>query len=261
MEESLPGAGQEDSATNEGGGSFYRELSELIDAAKAGFLYLSEKGITGLSCSRESQKIIETWGRGVAVPLRKPLPSSPCSVSREEWETLSEEIRNCSACALGRNTTAKPKETGPKNARLVFIVPFPQTGAAHPFSGPAGELFLKIIQAMHLASEEIYVLNVVKCCPERELSPFSAEAALCASFLKRQLAIIQPEAVCVMGAFAVQSFLSTEETLEALRGRFHAYQGMAVMATHHPETLLKEPSKKREVWEDVKKIMDKLGLK
>lgn len=221
--------------------------ANLLDQVKTALAYLTRMGVKGVDCSPSSLDRMASWGKG---PVVRP----------ETLETICRDIAHCRGCGLETAGSAKPPEQGPLHPRFIIVVHWPNTETALPFDGPAGELLLKIVQAMELAPEDIYVLNTVKCRPQGELSPFSRETGMCVGFLKRQLALLKPEVVCVMGAFAAQALLQTKTPLSDLRGRFHDYEDMSVMPTFHPDALLMDPSKKRAVWEDVKQIKHRLNL-
>ena len=123
-----------------------------------------------------------------------------------------------------------------------------------PFVGQAGQLLTKIIQAIQLRREEVYIANIIKCRPPENRNPEPDEIAACEPFLIKQLQVIRPRLICALGAFAAQTLLKTEEKISSLRGRFHEYQGIPLMPTYHPAFLLRNPNRKREVWEDMKKI-------
>ena len=123
-----------------------------------------------------------------------------------------------------------------------------------PFVGQAGQLLTKIIQAIQLKREEVYIANIIKCRPPENRNPEPDEIAACEPFLVKQLQVIQPRLICALGTFAAQTLLKSEEKISALRGRFHQYQEIPVMPTYHPAYLLRNASRKREVWEDMKKI-------
>jgi DNA polymerase len=123
-----------------------------------------------------------------------------------------------------------------------------------PFVGQAGQLLTKIIQAIQLRREEVYIANIIKCRPPENRNPEPDEISACEPFLIKQLQVIRPRLICALGAFAAQSLLKTEEKISSLRGRFHEYQGIPLMPTYHPAFLLRNPNRKREVWEDMKKI-------
>jgi DNA polymerase len=130
-----------------------------------------------------------------------------------------------------------------------------------PFVGAAGKLLTRIIEAMGLGRDDVYICNILKCRPPGNRNPQPDEIGVCRPFLDRQLAAISPECICALGKFAAQTLLETQAPISKLRGRFHEYNGIRVMPTYHPAYLLRNPDGKRDVWNDVQKIMEMLGLK
>jgi DNA polymerase len=140
---------------------------------------------------------------------------------------------------------------------LVFIGEAPggdEDRQGRPFVGKAGQLLTRIINSIGPKREEVYITNIIKCRPPHNRNPQRVEIATCAPFLEKQLEIIQPRIICALGTFAAQTLLKTDEKISHLRGRFHVYGGIKVMPTYHPAFLLRNPHKKREAWEDMKKI-------
>ena len=121
-------------------------------------------------------------------------------------------------------------------------------------------MLTKIIEACTLKREDVYILNVLKCRPPANRRPEPDEVTNCRDYLDGQLDIIRPEYICCLGATAAQTLLETTETIGRLRGRFHEYRGIPVLCTYHPSYLLRDPSKKRDTWEDMKVLMAKLGI-
>jgi DNA polymerase len=147
--------------------------------------------------------------------------------------------------------------TGNPQAKLVFIGEAPgrdEDLQGEPFVGQAGQLLTKIIQAIQLRREEVYIANIIKCRPPENRNPEPDEIAACEPFLIQQLQVIRPKLICALGTFAAQTLLKTEEKISSLRGKFHEYQGIPLMPTYHPAFLLRNPNRKRDVWEDMKKI-------
>jgi DNA polymerase len=132
--------------------------------------------------------------------------------------------------------------------------------AGRPFVGAAGQLLDRIIKAMGLEREEVYICNVVKCRPPNNRAPEPSERNICGAFLKRQLSVIQPEIIVALGSVAASYLLDSEASLGSMRGRFHDMNGIRVMPTYHPAYLLRNPSAKRDVWHDVQQVMAVLGL-
>jgi DNA polymerase len=129
---------------------------------------------------------------------------------------------------------------------------------ARPFVGRAGQLLTKIIEAIGLKREEVLIGNVNRCRPPGNRPPMPEEASMCKPFLLREIAIVQPEVIVVLGNTAMKNLLDTREGITKLRGTFQEYKGIKVMPTFHPAYLLRDPSKKRETWEDLKKVRDYL---
>jgi len=129
---------------------------------------------------------------------------------------------------------------------------------AQPFVGMAGQLLTRIIKAMNLERENVYIANIIKCRPPSNRNPQPDEIATCEPFLRKQVEIVNPKVICALGTFAAQTLLKTDQKISRLRGRFHDYFGVQLMPTYHPAYLLRNPSDKRLVWEDMKLIMDAL---
>ena len=127
-----------------------------------------------------------------------------------------------------------------------------------PFVGRAGQLLTKIIEAMGLKRKDVYICNILKCRPPGNRNPLPDEIRLCEPFLKKQLQVISPQVICALGTFAAQTLLKTDVPITVLRGRFHSYEGIKLMPTYHPAYLLRNPSAKKLVWEDVQMIMKEL---
>jgi DNA polymerase len=126
--------------------------------------------------------------------------------------------------------------------------------------GQAGQLLTRIIEAMGLRRWDVYIANIIKCRPPHNRNPEPDEIASCEPFLKGQLAAIRPQVICALGTFAAQTLLKTDAKISQLRGRFHSYEGVPVMPTFHPAYLLRNPNEKRKVWEDMRLVMQALGL-
>ncbi len=127
-----------------------------------------------------------------------------------------------------------------------------------PFVGRAGQLLTKIIQSIHLQREEVYIANIVKCRPPQNRNPEPDEIGSCSPFLFRQIDAIQPRIICALGTFAAQTLLRTTAKITALRGRIYDVTGKKILPTYHPAFLLRNPEKKKEVWEDMKRLLEYL---
>jgi DNA polymerase len=131
---------------------------------------------------------------------------------------------------------------------------------AEPFVGRSGQLLTKMIEAMGLKREGVYICNVVKCRPPENRDPEPDEVAMCEPFLKTQLEILKPEVIVALGRHACQSLLGTVDPMSKFRGEWSKYEGIDLMPTYHPAYLLRNPPKKKEVWEDLQKVMKRLGI-
>jgi uracil-DNA glycosylase family 4 len=171
---------------------------------------------------------------------------------------LKEEIgpacTRCKLHTLGRKQVVFG--VGNPNADLMFVGEAPgadEDEQGEPFVGRAGQLLTKIIEAIGLTRDQVYIANVIKCRPPGNRNPEPDEVDVCEQFLFRQVDAIKPKVVMALGKFAAQSLLKTSEPITRLRGRVFNYRGAALIPTFHPAYLLRNPSAKREVWEDMKK--------
>ncbi|MCX7634685.1 MAG: uracil-DNA glycosylase [Syntrophales bacterium] len=185
-------------------------------------------------------------------------------ISRDCQETLADiraDLGNCQRCPLHRGRKNIVFGEGNHRARLVFVGEAPggdEDIQGRPFVGRAGQLLTRIIEAMKMRREDVYICNILKCRPPGNRDPRPEEIAACEPFLIRQLAAIGPQVICALGTFAARTLLKTEAPITVLRGRFHGYQGIALMPTYHPAYLLRNPGAKKQVWEDVQLIMRRL---
>jgi DNA polymerase len=130
-----------------------------------------------------------------------------------------------------------------------------------PFVGRAGQLLTKIIEAIGLKREDVFIGNILKCRPPGNRNPSPSEIASCSSYLIRQIEFIKPKVICALGKFAAQTLLDSETTISRLRGRFYDYHGIKLMPTYHPAYLLRNSGGKKDVWHDMKLVAKELGLK
>ena len=181
----------------------------------------------------------------------------------EALAALEKEFHNCQMCALGRTRTKIVFGSGNPDAELMFIGEAPgfdEDRQGLPFVGAAGQLLTKIIQAMKLERDKVYIANCLKCRPPNNRNPLPTEVATCNPILMKQIEIIRPKIICALGKFAAQTILQSEEPISRLRGRFFDVHHTRVMPTFHPAYLLRNPADKKWVWEDMQKIMKELGI-
>lgn len=205
---------------------------------------------------------------------KPPVAPSTCTNNRKLGEeprvaALAEvacRVAACKRCAeLVDNRTQTVFGVGNPHTRLVFLGEAPgadEDRQGEPFVGRAGQLLTDIItKGMKLRREDVYIMNILRCRPPDNRTPLPAEAAACREYLDAQLAIIQPEFICCLGACAAQNLLDTTEAIGRLRGRLLDFQGMKVLCTYHPAYVLRNPPAKRQVWDDIQVLMAAMGLK
>jgi uracil-DNA glycosylase family 4 len=177
-------------------------------------------------------------------------------------EAIREDIGDCTRCKLHEQRKNIVFGEGNPRAKLVFIGEGPgaeEDATGRPFVGRAGQLLDKIIVAIGLKREDVYIANVVKCRPPGNRTPERDEVETCEQFVFRQIALINPRVIVALGSPAFQCLMRTRESISRARGEFRDLNGVKVMPTFHPAFLLRSPDKKREVWDDMKKVRDYLN--
>jgi DNA polymerase len=168
---------------------------------------------------------------------------------------IGPDCQRCKLHTLGRRQVVFG--VGNPNADLMFVGEGPGADEdiqGEPFVGRAGQLLTKIIEAIGMTRSEVYIANVIKCRPPQNRNPEPDEVEQCEPFLFRQIEIIKPKVIVALGKFAAQCLLKTTEPITRLRGREYKYRDAILMPTYHPAFLLRNPSSKREVWEDMKRV-------
>jgi uracil-DNA glycosylase family 4 len=214
--------------------NIHQELNQIVAQLKEHLQYQKELGITTL-LSQEGKR------------------------ERLTLDGIRQELGDCTRCRLHEGRNQLVFGAGDPHARLVFVGEGPgreEDLQGKPFVGRAGELLTRIIEAIDLTREEVYIANIIKCRPPNNRNPRPDEIQTCLPFLLKQLEAIKPRIICCLGTFAAQTLLGSEERISALRGRFHAYQGAKLMPTYHPAFLLRNPQFKKDVWEDMKRIRE-----
>lgn len=226
-------------------------LSEIIRDIRNTLYYLKQSGCTGFDCTEAGLRTLAHLGA----------PAHDAPVKRETLTDIRADLGECTRCPLARSRTCIVFGQGDPNARLVFVGEGPgseEDRSGHPFVGAAGQLLTKIIAAMNLSRETVYLCNIVKCRPPGNRNPEPGEIRQCMPFLKRQLAAIRPRVICALGGVAARILLETDTPISRLRGRFYEVEGIPVMPTFHPAFLLRNPARKRDVWNDVQQVMKML---
>lgn len=175
----------------------------------------------------------------------------------DSLKTLDSRISGCMKCRLGSARKNFVFGVGSPNAKLVLIGEAPgadEDEQGEPFVGRAGQLLNKILAAVQLRREDVYICNILKCRPPNNRDPFPDEVDSCEPFLKKQLEVIAPKLILCLGRIAGQTLLKTNASLTELRKNVYRYEGIKVMVTFHPAALLRNPNWKRPAWEDVQKM-------
>jgi uracil-DNA glycosylase len=188
--------------------------------------------------------------------MEEPLPSG-----HESLDEIRGDLKNCRRCKLSSGRKNIVFGTGNPHAELMFIGEAPgadEDEQGLPFVGRAGQLLTKIIEAIDMRREDVFICNILKCRPPGNRNPETDEIASCEPFLFRQIAAVKPKVICALGTFSAQTLLRTTEPISKLRGQLLDYKGIKLMATFHPAYLLRNPNEKRKVWEDVQTVRDYL---
>jgi DNA polymerase len=218
------------------------QLRRIAAAVRSHLLYLKEIGIEWIP--RPSEEI------------RSTTPSLTL-------EAIREEMGDCRRCKLWQGRKSLVFGEGNPSASLMFVGEGPgadEDAQGRPFVGRAGQLLTRIIEAIDMKRADVYIANIVKSRPPNNRVPEPDEVAACLPFLKMQIAAIRPQIIVTLGAVATNNLLGATFPITKVRGEFREMGGVLVMPTFHPSYLLRNPASKREVWEDMKKVRDRLGL-
>lgn len=248
----------------------------LLEQLKAHLKYFAESGIDGFDPKAVSGALNLAASVRGASKSRAPQPqqsapttqaslfaeSGPESVRDSSLEEVRDDLGDCQRCKLCQDRTHIVFGAGNPGARLVFVGEGPgaeEDRQGLPFVGRAGQLLTRMIEAIQMRRDEVYICNVIKCRPPGNRTPQEDEVAACSPFLVRQLAVLQPEVICCLGLTAAQTLLQVRTPIGRLRGKIHSFRGARLVATYHPAYLLRNPPAKREVWEDLKRIRSLLS--
>jgi uracil-DNA glycosylase family 4 len=240
---------------------------ETIATLKSYLEYLKGLGITELPIvSQKDAPLYASEGSIGASALHESLPSygSPDHSQSKgmSLEAIRNELGDCRRCKLHRTRRTIVFGEGNERARLMLIGEGPgydEDVQGRPFVGKAGQLLTKILQAIDIKREEVYITNIIKCRPPQNRNPEPDEIESCHPFLQEQIRAIRPKVICALGTFSAQSLLKTDVKITALRGKAYDVSGIQLFPTYHPAYLLRNPEKKREVWEDMKQIAKALA--
>lgn len=205
-----------------------------------------------------------------AVPVEAPArAAAPVAIPLDPAERqhrlalLAEQVKGCTKCSLHESRTQTVFARGNGSSGLCFVGEGPgadEDAQGFPFVGAAGQLLDRMIAAMGIARDDVYVCNIVKCRPPQNRTPEPDEMSACMPYLTEQLALVEPQVIVALGKTALQGLFGSVESITRVRGRWRLYQGrIAVMPTFHPAYLLRNPAGKREVWADLQLVLKHLG--
>jgi len=271
--------------------SIPKELAEIADEVRTHAVYLAELGVESFQSSAPKRAPVPVIAPATEVQRSTPAKAGPRIIakplavpseagrsqpktgnllsaifpvtqealpqSHESLEQIWAEVGPCRRCPLSEGRRNIVHTEGSRNARLMFVGEAPgadEDDQARPFVGRAGQLLTKIIEAIGFKREEVLIGNINRCRPPSNRAPLPDEVAACKPYLLREIASARPEVIVVLGNTAMKNLLDIKEGITRVRGNFQDYKGIKVMPTFHPAYLLRDPSKKRETWEDLKKV-------
>jgi len=238
-----------------------QELTSLVRALREYFQAMQVSGISWFPA-------IPISNSPSVIPPDTALPTaSQTDRSAHGLLELGHSLENCTRCRLANGRKTVVFGDGDPHAEIMFV----GEGPGHeedlqglPFVGPAGQLLTRMIEAMGLTRQSVYICNIVKCRPPQNRDPSPDEIASCEEFIKQQIQLISPRIIITLGNVAAKTLLQTTLGITRLRGNFHAYDSIPVMPTFHPSYLLRNPESKRAAWNDLKMVMneiDRMGLR
>jgi DNA polymerase len=243
------------------------ELREITARVRTVLEARGRSGLQGVSRRPSRRRAVapppaavaeKVFGVGVGVvPDQDDDATGSAAVGARGLALVREEIGDCQRCRLSGGRKNIVFGVGNPQAHLVFVGEAPgadEDQQGEPFVGKAGQLLTKMIEAMGYGREDVYICNVIKCRPPGNRNPEPDEVAACEPFLKKQLAALRPRMIVTLGKFAAQCLLRDETPISRLRGNFRTYEGISLMPTFHPAYLLRDPSKKKEAWTDLKAV-------
>lgn len=234
------------------------ELRRLVAGLRTNLAHRARSGAVGVPAA-------STRKRGTTAVFGKQ--SAPDGLEGDDVSTqgaaaalqlVRDELGDCTRCKLSRGRKNLVYGVGNPEAHVVFVGEGPgadEDEQGEPFVGKAGQLLTKMILAMGYERQDVYICNVVKCRPPGNRNPEPDEIAACQPFLKKQLRAIGPQVIVALGKFAAQCLLSDDSPISRLRGTFRTYEGIQLMPTFHPAYLLRDPTKKKEAWDDLKAVL------
>lgn len=243
------------------------ELRHLVGGLRTNLALRQRSGLLGVSPLPSRRRAVKAASALPPVPAGDAGDSAPELVAERPGGAVGlslvrADLGDCTRCKLSAGRKNLVYGVGNPDAHLVFVGEGPgadEDEQGEPFVGKAGQLLNKMIEAMGYRRQDVYICNVVKCRPPGNRNPEPDEIAACEPFLKKQLGAIRPRMIVALGKFAAQCLLRDDTPISRLRGNFRSYEGIQLMPTFHPAYLLRDPSKKKEAWEDLKAVLAALG--
>ena len=248
-----------------------REFLNTLNSVASHLQYLKEEGVQSVAANPETVRRLGTAAapevaptrRGPASPLQPAAGNAAASDTAPGLKEIAAEVAVCTKCPLHKTRTRTVPGQGSAAPEIMFIGEGPgydedQQGLA--FVGRAGQLLTKIIEAMGLTRDQVFIGNIVKCRPPENRKPLPDEMSACLPYLRAQIERLKPKVIVALGATSVQGLLGIETVgITKMRGQWMSYQGIDLMPTFHPAYLLRNPPAKKEVWEDMKAVLARLG--
>ena len=240
-------------------------LRDILDDLAAYLENQRDEGRAWVEVSEESLKAISARPvpraaapKRAAVRASQPLDDT----ASRELKAIAGVVAVCTQCPLHKGRTRTVPGQGNPHPEILFVGEGPgaeEDASGLAFVGPAGQLLTRMIEAMGLTREDVFIANVVKCRPPNNRQPLPEEMAACLPYLRKQIAILKPKVIVTLGATALKGLLNVTEGITRMRGKWANFEGIDVMPTYHPSYLLRSPSFKKDAWEDLKAVLKRLG--
>lgn len=234
----------------------------LLEGVESYLHHQLEEGVQRLEVDRA---VLEELAREPEEEQAKELvvETAPIPDNFKSLEEIAAHISNCTNCGLcpNRNTTV-PGEGNGDSPDIMFVGEGPgaeEDAQGRPFVGKAGQLLDKMIEAMGYSREDVYIGNVVKCRPPDNRKPLPEEMGMCLPYLRQQIKLVNPKIIVGLGGTAMEGLLGKPVGITRMRGTWQEYAGIKLMPTFHPSYLLRDPSKKKDAWADLKMVLGELG--
>ena len=233
-------------------------LGSVIDETIKALEDLKRSGVTHVEVSRDT---LEQFGSRLA-PSEVTRPAADNAAEMKRAEADAKACTKCAELSSCRHSVVFG--VGNVQAELMFIGEAPgadEDAQGEPFVGRAGQLLTKIIEAMGYTRDKVYITNIIKCRPPQNRTPLPDEVTNCLPYVLQQIELIQPKVIVALGATALRALLDVQLGITKMRGHWYTFREIPIMPTFHPAYLLRNPAAKREVWDDMKAVLDKLGRK